>query len=130
MELERKNYSSGSAVEEKSGYSRMVEVGPFIYLAGTTAVKSDGTVHGEGNPYEQTKFIIEKLIDIMGKANAGAKNVTRIKVYTTDMSYAPEIAKAYSEYFFDIKPVLTMVGINMLNRPTQLVEIEMDAIKY
>lgn len=128
MELIRKNYSSGSPLEEKTGYSRMITVGPFVYIGGTTAVQSDGTVYGIGSAYEQSKFILKKFISLLEKSGVKKEEVIKVKCYATDMSYAPEIAKAYSEFFFEIKPLLTIVGINMLNRPTQLVEIELDAI--
>lgn len=128
MELIRTNYSSGAPLEEKIGYSRMVKVGPFVYIGGTTAVQPDGTVYGENNPYEQTKYILEKLVKLLEEAGSKKEEVIRIKGYATDMKYAPEIAKAYSKIFLNIKPLFTLVGTNMLNRPTQVVEIEMDAI--
>lgn len=130
MVLERKNYSSGAPLEAKAGYSRMVEVGPFIYIGGTTSVQEDGSVYGVGSPYQQTKYILNKFIDLLKEVNARAENVIKVKCYTRDMAYAREIAKAYTEVFFDAKPLFTMVGISMLNRDTQLVEIELDAIKY
>lgn len=128
MELTRINYSSGAPLEEKTGYSRMVKVGPFIYIGGTTAVQPDGTVYGENDPYEQTKYILEKLVKLLEKAGSKKEEVIRVKGYATDMKYAPEIAKAYSEIFHDIKPLFTIVGTPMLNRPTQVIELEMDAI--
>jgi len=128
MELIRTNYSSGAPLEEKTGYSRMVKVGPFVYIGGTTAVQPDGTVYGEGNPYEQTKYILEKLVNLLEKAGSKKEEVVRVKGYITDMKYAPEIAKAYSEIFQNIKPLFTVVGTTMLNRPSQVVELEMDAI--
>ena len=128
MDLTRTNYSSGAPLEEKTGYSRIVKVGPFVYVGGTTAVQPDGTVYGEGSAYEQTKYILEKLVKLLEKSGSKREEVIRIKVYTTDMKYGPEIARAYSEIFNEIKPLFTMVGTHMLNRPTQLVEIEMDAI--
>lgn len=128
MELIRTNYSSGAPLEEKTGYSRMVKVGPFVYIGGTTAVQSDGTVYGESNPYEQTKYILEKLVKLLENAGSKKEDVIRVKGYATDMKYASEIAKAYSEIFHNIKPLFTVVGTPMLNRPTQLVEIEMDAV--
>ena len=128
MELTRTNYSSGAPLEEKAGYSRMVKVGPFVYIGGTTAVQPDGTVYGEGSPYEQTKYVLEKQVTLLEQAGSKKEEVIKVKVYTTDMGYAPEIAKAYSEIFRDIRPLFTMVGTTMLNRPTQLVEIEMDAV--
>lgn len=128
MELIRINYSSGAPLEEKAGYSRMVKVGPFVYIGGTTAVQPDGTVYGEGDPYEQTKYILEKLVRLLDKCGSKKEEVIRVKGYATDMKYAPEIAKAYSEIFRNIKPLFTVVGTTMLNRPWQVVEIEMDAI--
>ena len=128
MDLTRINYSSGAPLEEKTGYSRMVKVGPFVYIGGTTSVQPDGTVYGEGSAYEQTKYILEKLVKLLEQASSKKEEVVRIKGYTTDMKYGAEIAKAYSEIFHDIKPLFTMVGTPMLNRPSQLIEIEMNAV--
>lgn len=88
MELIRTNYSSGAPLEEKTGYSRMVKVGPFIYIGGTTAVQPDGTVYGEESAYEQTKYILEKLVKLLEKADSKKEEVVRIKGYATDMKYA------------------------------------------
>ncbi|AWW26647.1 Rid family hydrolase [Acetobacterium carbinolicum] len=128
MELLRTNYSSGAPLEEKAGYSRMVKVSPFIYIGGTTSVLPDGSVYGEDDPYAQTRYVLEKHVDLLVRAGAKKEDVIRIKVYTTDMKYAPEIGKAYSEIFKPVKPLFTIVGTTMLNRPTQLVEIETDAV--
>ncbi|ALB47987.1 MULTISPECIES: Rid family hydrolase [Clostridium] len=128
MDLTRTNYSSGAPLEEKTGYSRMVKVGPFVYIGGTTSVQPDGTVYGEDSAYEQTKYILEKLVKLLEKSGSKKEEVIRIKGYTTDMKYGAEIARAYSEIFHDIKPLFTMVGTPMLNRPSQLIEIEMDAV--
>lgn len=128
MDLTRINYSSGAPLEEKTGYSRMVKVGPFVYIGGTTSVQPDGTVYGEDSAYEQTKYILEKLVKLLEQGGSKKEDVVRIKGYTTDMKYGAEIARAYSELFHDIKPLFTMVGTPMLNRPSQLIEIEMDAV--
>ncbi len=127
MELARKNYGSGAPLEEKVGYSRMVQVGPFIKIGGTTSVQPDGSVYGE-DAYEQTHYVLKKQIELLEKAEASAQEVIEVKVYTTDMSQSAKICDAYSELFHDIKPLCTVVGIPALNRPTQLVEIEMTAI--
>ncbi|KNZ43402.1 Rid family hydrolase [Acetobacterium bakii] len=128
MELKRTNYSSGAPLEEKVGYSRMVKVGPFIYIGGTTSVQPDGSIYGEGSAYEQTKYVLEKHVELLEKAGSKKEEVIKVKVYATDMKFVPDIAKAYSEIFKEVKPLCTVVGTPMLNRPTQLVEIEMDAV--
>ncbi len=128
MELSRTNYSSGAPLEEKVGYSRMVKVGPFVYVGGTTSVQPDGTVYGEDSAYLQTKYILEKQVKLLEEAGSKKEEVVRVKAYATDMKMCPDITKAYSEIFHDIRPLCTVVGTSMLNRPTQLVEIEVDAV--
>ena len=128
MDWERINYSSGAPLEEKTGYSRVVKVGPFIFVGGTTSVQPDGSVYGENDGYAQAKYILEKMLDCLTKAGGSPKDVVKVKAYTTDMKRASEYAKAYSEFFKEIKPLFTMVGISALNRPSQLIEIEIDAI--
>lgn len=123
----RENYASGAPLEEKVGYSRMVKVGNQVFVGGTTSVQPDGTVYGE-NAYEQTKYVIEKQLRLLEQAGAKAGDVVRVKIYTTDITQGSEISRAYSESFHDIRPLCTMVGTPALNRPTQFVEIEMDAV--
>ena len=128
MDLKRTNYSSGAPLEAKVGYSRIVKVGPFVYVGGTTSVQPDGTVYGEGSAYEQTKYVLDKLIKLLEEAGSKKEEVVRVKVYATDMKTCGDITVAYAEFFKEIKPLCTVVGTSALNRPTQLVEIEMDAI--
>jgi enamine deaminase RidA (YjgF/YER057c/UK114 family) len=128
MQLERTNYSSGAPLEDKVGYSRMVKVGPFISIGGTTSVLPDGSVYGEGSAYEQTKFILEKMIKLLAEAGGAPGDVIKIKGYLTDMANAAEAGRAYSELFGDIRPLLTFVGTTMLNRPAQLIELELEAV--
>ena len=128
MDMERKNYSSGAPLEEKVGYSRMISVGPYVKVGGTTSVQPDGTVFGD-DAYEQTKYVLEKQIKLLKEADAKPEEVFNVMIYTTDISQGGRICEAYSEFFHDIKPLCTMVEITKLNRPTQFVEIEMEAMR-
>ena len=83
--MERTNYSSGAPLEEKVGYSRMVKIGPYIKIGGTTSVQPDGTVYGE-DAYEQTKYVLEKQIKLLEQANASAKDVFSSAVMFTPLS--------------------------------------------
>ena len=125
--MKRTNYSSGAPLEEKVGYSRMVKKGPFVFIGGTTAVQPDGTVYGE-TPYEQAKYIFEKFERLLSEAGAKLDDVVKVEAFITDMKFGKEVGDAYSEYFYDIKPLFTMVGTPALNRPTQFVEIALTAI--
>ena len=127
MSLERVNYSSGAPLEEKVGYSRMVKLGDYVKIGGTTSVQPDGTVYGE-DAYEQTKYVLKKQIDLLKEAGAKPEEVYNVLIYTTDISQGGKALEAYSEVFHDIKPLCTMVEIAKLNRPTQFVEIELEAM--
>jgi enamine deaminase RidA (YjgF/YER057c/UK114 family) len=128
MELKRTNYSSGAPREEIDGYSRMVRVGPFVYIGGTTSVQPDGSVCGEGDAYAQTKYVLEKFGRLLKEAGSKYEDVISIKVYTTDIKKGTDITRAYSEIFKKIKPLCTVVGTSALFRPTQIVEIELQAV--
>ncbi|SFR07987.1 Rid family hydrolase [Desulfoscipio geothermicus] len=103
-------------------------MGPFVYVGGTASVQPDGSVYGENDGYAQTKYILEKMIDFLEQAGSRREEVIRVKMYATDMTRAKEYIEAYSKFFKDIKPLCTLVGISTLFRPTQLIEIEMDAV--
>ena len=113
-------------MEDIAGYSRMVKVGDHVYIGGTTAVQPDGTVSGE-TAQEQAAYIFTKFIDLLQQAGATVADVIKVKAYITDMALAQEVAAAYSEHFKAIRPLFTMVETPKLNRPTQFVEIELEA---
>ena len=114
--LKRENFSSGAPLEDKAGYS------------GTTTTNSKGEVEGVGDAYLQTKIILQKIEDVLNRAGAKMSNVVRVRFYVTDISRGQEYIKAYSEWFKDIRPVITMAEVKALARPDHLVEIEADAV--
>lgn len=123
----RVNYSSGAPLEELVGYSRMVQINQHLYIGGTTAVMEDGSVFGI-TAFEQADYIFQKFIGLLKKAGADETSVFKIKAYVIDMNMAKEVGEAFSIYFKQVKPLFTMVETPKLNRPTQLVEIELEAI--
>ena len=126
--MKTEKYSSGAPLEEKVGYSRMVKAGNLIMIGGTTSVQSDGSVYGVDDPYEQAKYIFDKQVKLLEQAGAKADDVVKVMAYLTHMKDCAEVSRAYAELFHDVKPLFTAVGTSELNRPTQLMEIEMTAI--
>lgn len=126
--MKRSNYSSGAPLEVLVGYSRMVKVGNHVYIGGTTAVQPDGTVYGT-TAFEQANYIFLKFIALLKEANCIPSDVIKVKAYVTDMKYAKEVGDAFAIYFKEVHPLFTMVGTPMLNRPTQFVEIELEAVE-
>ena len=100
MDRTRKNYSSGAPLEEKVGYSRMISVGSYVKVGGTTSVQPDGTVYGE-DAYEQTKYVLEKQLNLIKQAGAKPEDVFNVMIYTTDIGQGGRICEAYSEFFHE-----------------------------
>jgi enamine deaminase RidA (YjgF/YER057c/UK114 family) len=126
--LKRQNFSSGAPFEEKAGYSRAVRVGNMVFVGGTTTTNSKGEVEGVGDAYLQTKIILQKIEAVLKRAGARISDVVRVRFYVTDISRGQEYIKAYSEWFKEIRPVITMAEVKALARPDHLVEIEAEAV--
>ena len=125
--MERKNVSSGGEWEEKISYSRAVQIGNVIEIAGTVAA-DEGKVVGIQDPYKQTVFIIEKIKATLEGMGAGLENVIRTRMFVTDIDQWQEVGRAHGELFKGINPVTTMVEVSKLINPDYLVEIEASAL--
>lgn len=123
----KKLFTSGAAWEETVGYSRAVKVRNHIEVAGTTAVKN-AIVQHPGDPYLQTKYILQIISQVLKEADASMNDVVRTRIYVTDISHWKLIGKAHGEVFSKIKPASTMVEVSALIDPEILVEIEVTAI--
>ncbi len=126
--FKRQNFSSGAPFEERVGYSRAVKIGDLVIVGGTTSTNSSGEVEAPGDAYQQTRIIFEKIEDVLIRAGTTTDNVVRVRFYVTDISRGKEYLRAYSEWFKEVKPVITMAEVTALARPEHLVEIEVEAV--
>ncbi|MCB9110989.1 MAG: RidA family protein [Anaerolineales bacterium] len=124
----RLNILSGAKWEDIVGYSRAVRVGNIIEVAGTTAVNEEGNIIGLNDPYEQTKYIIQKIEKALKSAGASLKDVVRTRMFVTDISKWEEIGRAHGEFFREIKPAASMIEVKGLIGAELLIEMEMTAI--
>lgn len=124
--MERINIPGGSPWEDVVGYSRAVRIGNVLEIAGTTAM--DGHKLAGDNLYDQTKFILSKIAEIIIEAGGTLQDVIRTRMFVTDISLWQEAGRAHGEFFGTIKPCATMVEVSRLISADLLIEIEATAI--
>lgn len=117
----------GGRFEAIGSYSRAKRVGPFVYVAGTTAIEPSGKLHAPGDSYAQTLFILGRIDQALRDVGAQLRHVMRVRAYLTDLKKADGFIKAHGEVFAGIDPVLTGVQAG-LTQPGMMVEIDVDAI--
>jgi enamine deaminase RidA (YjgF/YER057c/UK114 family) len=112
-----------SPFEGQFGFSRLLRVGDFVLVAGTTAVQPSGAICGE-TPYEQAVEIFTKILHELSRVGLGAADVIHNRMYVTDISRADEVGRAHGDFFGEHRPLATMVEVSGLIDPRMLVEVE------
>lgn len=128
MSTDRRLVSSGSPLEPRIGFSRAVRVGPFVAIAGTAPIASDGSVASPGSVYGQTRRCLEIILQAIADAGLTADSVVRTRVMLTDISTWEEATRAHGEVFGAIRPACTVVQVVRFIDPGWLVELEADCI--
>ena len=115
---------------EKAGaYVRAKRVGPFVFVAGTTAIEPSGKLHAPGDTYAQSIYAFARIADALERVGAKMSHVVRTRAYLTDMSDAGGFVRAHGEIFAGIEPVSTAIEAG-LTTPGMMVEIEIDVIVH
>jgi enamine deaminase RidA (YjgF/YER057c/UK114 family) len=124
--VERQLISSGSAFEERVGYSRAVRAGNHVWVAGTAPIMP-GDADPPPTPYEQARVCLGIIELALGEAGASFRDVVRTRIYVTDRTSIDEVGRAHGEVFSTVRPATTGIVCELLD-PRWLVEIEVEAV--
>lgn len=119
---------SGAKWEEHVGYCRALRAGDRVFVTGTASVNPDGTVHAPGDGYAQAARCFTILLDALDDLGASAEDVTRTRMFVTDIEKWEEYGRAHREVFGDHPPTTTMVEVRRLIHPDMMIEVEADAV--
>lgn len=119
---------SESPWEESFGFARAVAAGDRVLVAGTTAFRGD-VLHGEGDPYEQTKAAFTNALDAIAEFGLGPGSVIRTRMYLTHSRDIDEVGRAHKELFDRVRPAATLLIVEGFVDPRVLVEVELEAFR-
>ncbi len=103
---------SGAVWEPVVGYSRAVRVGPWVSVAGTTAVAEGGGPVGGDDIGAQAREALRRIAAALEEAGAGLEHVVRTRMFVTDISRWEEVGRAHGEVFGEVRPATSMVEVS------------------
>ena len=128
MKHKRTKIFSGTPWEPKVGYARAVQVGETIHISGTTGTDPSGKVLAPGDVYAQSVQAIRNIENALKRLGLGLEHVVRTRIYLTQISRWEEAARAHAEFFGEVHPATSLIGVAGLVDPEMLVEIEAEAV--
>lgn len=128
MKIKRSKIFSGVPFEQTVGYARAVQAGEVVYVSGTTGTDPSGKVLAPGDVYAQTQQAVRNIENALKRLGLGLEHVVRTRIYLTDIDRWQDVAKAHAEFFGEIHPATSMIGVSRLIDPEMLVEIEATAV--
>jgi enamine deaminase RidA (YjgF/YER057c/UK114 family) len=110
------------------GFTQVVRVGDWVYVAGQTAVDQTGNVVGVNDAAAQTEKIFENMTHAMEAVGGTLNDIVKTVVYVVGEANLDAIRAARAGRFGDTPPANTLVVVSRLARPEFILEIE--AVAY
>lgn len=126
-----RNARTGWKWEDSIPVTQVTAAGDFLWLAGQTAMDSEGRVVGVGDFEEQVRQAFRNIRETLEVSGSGMTSIVHLTIYFA-VQLDEEVSRTYwavrSEFFGDDAPSSTGVQVMGLLQPDMMVEIE--AIAY
>ena len=125
MSADRQPITAPDAPAAVGPYSHAVRTGNLLFLSGQTPLDPATGALVEGDIGEQTRQCLRNLQAVCAAAGASLSDAVRCGIFVTDMATFGEVNAAYSEFFPDLPPARSTVGVASLPVSAQ---VEIDAV--
>jgi enamine deaminase RidA (YjgF/YER057c/UK114 family) len=112
------------------GYSQVVDVsaGRIVFIAGQTALDTDGNVVGKDDFPAQAGQVFSNLAIALEASGCTAANLVKLTVFLTDMDNLASYREARNRFFASVTPpaapAVTLVEVSRLYGADFMIEIE------
>lgn len=106
------------------GISQGYSVNGTIYISGQFSHDMEGAFVGDGDIEAQTRQTLENLDSVLEEFGATKSNLTYLEIYLTNAKEHTEpVIRLLKEYMEQHRPAGSLIGVNYLASPEQLIEI-------
>ena len=116
----RRNHSTGSHFEATLGYSRAVQVGERLWIAGTIGYDYD-TMTISDSPAGQTRQCLKNMAPVFEKLCHGLSAIVQVDVYVTRSGIAEEVLECLQAELRDC--AITVIELQLPYDPAVCVEL-------
>jgi len=117
-----------NSLQASGTWAQCYKAGNQVFMQGQTGIwlkdYETGTVHGIGDPAEQTRIALANIKEMMELAGGTLDDVVKIIVYVTDRAFRPAVYGEINKAFTGVKPASTGVVVAGLAMPELLMEID------
>jgi enamine deaminase RidA (YjgF/YER057c/UK114 family) len=121
----RRLISSGSSFEALAGYSRAVDDGEYVHVAGTTGFDYAAMTIAD-DPVAQCHQCFANVAAALAQAGCTLDDVVRVRYYLIDASLFAALAPLFGQYFARVRPAATAIVCGLVDARMKL-EIEVTA---
>jgi enamine deaminase RidA (YjgF/YER057c/UK114 family) len=123
-------FANPPALASPPGYSHVVEIrgGRLIYIAGQTALSTNGELVGGNDLEAQADQVFRNLSVALASVGSTARNLVKLTVFVRDMGSLAGYRRARDRFFSTTTPpaapAITLVEVSKLFADEFLIEIE------
>ena len=127
-DAKRRRVSSPQVPEPPPGtFSRAIQVGDQLFVAGMTANSPSG-IEGGDSMYDQTRAVFTKIKHLVEAAGGTMNDTVKMTGFITDIAKRDDYLRARRDFFTSDPPASTLVEVTALAAPGLMIEVEVMAI--